>query len=758
MRYRQVLGAALLAALSLPCASVGLGQVPASRKPDAFPWSNPSLSPDQRADFVMQRMTLAEKLRMVHGAGWPGFTAVDPAIVRSNGGAGFVPGIPRLGIPDLNMSDSAVGVANTANEGRYATALPSALALASGWDERLAYQYGSLIGSELVDQGFNVSLGGGVNLARDPRDGRTFEFLGEDPILAGNLVARFIEGIQSHHIIGDVKHFAVNDQETARGSADSIIGVRALQETDLLPFQIAIREAHPGMVMCSYNLVNGAYACQNPYLLDDVLKKSWDFQGWVISDWGGTHSTVPAALAGLDMEMPSGKYFGPDLARAVASGQVPMTRLNDMVHRILRTEFADGVVDNPVVRAVPDIFKGFEVAQRVEEESAVLLQNSGILPLDPRKVTSIAVIGSHADVGVLSGGGSSQVSAPGGNAVAAKVSSGDPLARPPVWDPSSPLQAIRALAAGSRVTYDAGVNPASAAAAAKSVEVAIVFVHQHMTEGVDLPALALPDGQDRLVAAVAAANPHTIVVLETGGPVEMPWLGQVSAVLEAWYPGIRGGQAIADILFGRVNPSGRLAITFPRSDGELPHPVIPRPPGPQPTPLESILRPGPPFDVHYSEGLEVGYKWYDSQGKKPLFPFGYGLSYSTFTYSDLAAGMQGRALQVRFTLRNTSARAGKEVAQVYLGFPKDSGEPPQRLIAWDKVPLAPGQSQAISLTVDPFYLSIFDTKRDCWRIFPGRYRIRVGSSSRNQPLSAELVLGAGEASRCPATDTAAAHR
>lgn len=742
VQWRSLVLAAALVGL-MAQAAPARAAAPPDPHAATFPWSDPLLSPDRRADLVMARMTLEEKLQLVHGAGLAAFGPVEPSIVRSNGGAGFVPGIARLGIPDLNMSDSAVGIANTAREGRYSTALPSALALASSWDEKLAFQYGSLIGTELADQGFNVSLGGGVNLARDPRDGRIFEFLGEDPILAGRMDARVVEGIQSQHIIGDVKHFAVNDQETGRSSANAIIGQRALQETDLLAFRIAIGEAHPGMVMCAYNLVNGVYSCQNRFLLAQTLKGEWGFKGWVISDWGGTHSTVRAALAGLDMEMPGEVYFGKKLAQAVASGRVPMARLNDMVHRILRSEFAAGIVDHPSQRAVPDIFHGFAVAQDVEEESAVLLKNSGVLPLDPRRTTSIAVIGSHSDVGVLSGGGSSQVNPPGGNAVHSERSSPaqmGALGRPAMWDPSSPLKAIRSDAAGAQVTFDPGVNIASAVAAAKAAQVAVVFVHQHLSEGADAPSLQLPGNQNALVAAVAAANPDTVVVLETGGPVAMTWADQVAGILEAWYPGIRGGRAIANLLFGTVNPSGKLAVTFPQGDDQLPHRVIPAPAGPKQAPLESLLKPGPRFDVRYTEGLEVGYKWFDARREQPLFPFGYGLSYSRFAYSALSADMQSGGLTVRFSLRNAGVRAGAEVAEVYLVFPQGAGEPPKRLIGWARVPLQAGQSQTVSLKVDPLYLSVFDTGTERWRIYPGSYQVQVGTSSRDLPLAVTVRL------------------
>lgn len=740
---RRTLGLVVVgAALSLTSLlSTASARPAATVKPSGFPWDNPGLSPDARADLVMKRMTLSEKIRLVHGAGMLHVGPTDPSIVRSNDGPGFVPGIRRLGIPDLNMSDAAVGVANTADQGRYATALPSAVALASSWDENLAYQYGSLIGAELADLGFNVSLGGGVNLARDPRDGRTFEFMGEDPILAGNMVAQVIEGVQSHHVISDIKHFAVNDQETGRQIANAIISRRALRETDLLAFQIAIAKAHPGMVMCSYNLVDGGHACQNPYLLDRVLKGDWGFKGWVLSDWFADHSTVKAALAGLDMEMPGGLYFGGKLEQAIHSGHVPVARLNDMVHRILRAEFAVGIVDHPPVREVPDIFKGFRVAQRVEEKSAVLLKNTGVLPLDPRRIGSIAVIGAHANVAVLSGGGSAQVSAPGGNGVRGKMPPPDDVVArlmTPVWDPSSPLEGIRSHVAKARVTYNPGTDAAAAAATARDAQIAIVFVSQHMTEGVDVPSLKLPGHQDQLVEAVAAANPNTIVVLETGGPVEMPWARQVAGILEAWYPGIRGGQAIANLLFGTANPSGKLAITFPVDDAQLAHPAVTAPPGPKPNPFGPDSR--PPFPIRYAEGLKVGYKWFDSENERPLFPFGFGLSYSKFAYSGLAAHLDGERLQVHFSVRNTSSRAGTEIAQVYLSFPRRAGEPPKRLIGWARVPLSAGGTKGVTVSIDPLALSVFDTKADCWRIPPGRYNVLVGSSSRDLLLSVRLRL------------------
>ncbi|HVN04979.1 MAG TPA: glycoside hydrolase family 3 C-terminal domain-containing protein, partial [Bryobacteraceae bacterium] len=483
-----------------------------------------------------------------------------------------------------------------------------------------------------------------------------------------------------------------------------------------LAFQIALRIAQPAGVMCSYNKVNGDYACENDYLLNQVLKKDFGFQGWVLSDWGGTHSTYKAVMAGLDQEMPGDRFLGAPLQKAVESGEISQARLNNMVHRILRSMFACGVVDDPPVHSVVDPFRGRDDAQHIAEESIVLLKNSdNLLPLEAGRIASIALIGSHADAGVLSGGGSAQVDPPGGDAVTHHlgVSPWDH----PVWFPSSPLRSIRARAPLTTVEYDDGSDPAAAAKLAKASQVAIVFVNQYMSEGRDARTLALPDNQDALVSAVAAANPRTIVVIESGGPVAMPWVDQVKGVLEVWYPGIGGAQALAAILFGDVNPSARLPVTFAKSDADLPHPEI-----------QGInLKPGshhelPPFDVNYTEGLKVGYKWFEAEHKQPLFPFGYGLSYTTYSYSDLHA--DGHT--VTFRVKNSGKRAGTEVAQVYVTLPSAAGEPFKRLVAWKRVALDPGESKTVTLQLDPLYLSIFNVDKDGWDLLPGDYQIFAG--------------------------------
>jgi beta-glucosidase len=725
------LAAVLCTVLPVP---VGAQFGPPRKKPTG-PWMNQSLSPDQRADLVIAQMTLDEKISLLHGGGWQMMAAgPDAPPSKSLGNAGYIPGIPRLGVPDLQMADAAVGVTHSSVFGRYSTALPSCVAEAASWDLEVAREYGTLIGQELRDQGYTMSLGGGVNLAREPRNGRTFEYKGEDPILAGRLVGAEMKALQQQGIIGDIKHYALNDQEDGRSYVNVKAGTRAMRESDLLAFEIGVKESGAGAVMCSYNLLNGDYACENSYLLSDVLKKDFGFQGFVVSDWGGTHSTTKAVLAGLDMEMPGNRYLGGALKKAVESGEVPAARLDNMVHRILRTEFAVGLFDRDPETMVPDVFRGLEVAQRVAEQSIVLLKNTnGQLPLVAARVKTIAVIGSHADAGVLSGGGSAQVDPMGGNPVAQPANAG--LFDHVIWHRSPPLKAIRARAPHADVQYDLGTDPAAAARLAKASDVAIVFVNQPASEGKDQPSLSLPDNQDALVSAVAAANPHTVVVLETGSAVTMPWIGQVSAAMEAWYPGIRGGEAIANILFGDVNPSAKLPLTFAKSEADLPHPRLSSQPPPSSDADMVEMFPGfkantRKFDVSYDEGLKVGYKWYDAEKKEPLYPFGFGLSYTTYKY----AGLKVSKDSVSFSITNSGARAGAEIAEVYATLPPAAGEPFKRLVAWERVTLAPGESKTVTLHLDPFYLSIFNVDRDAWELVAGEYTIQAGGSSRDLPL------------------------
>jgi len=701
----------------------------------AMPWMDRSLSPDRRADLVLGQMSFDEKMQLVHGTGWGVLRAGDPVPAASNRGAGYIPGIQRLGIPDINLADSAVGVRMAGPESRYATLLPSGLGLAATWDTDAANLYGQVIGRELRAQGFNMSIGGGVDVMRDPRNGRNFEYAGEDPILAGHIVGELAKGVQSQHVMGDIKHYALNDQETGRSVVDVHMDKRTMRETDLLAFEIAIKMSEPAAVMCSYNLVNGDHACENDYLLNQVLKKDFGFKGFVLSDWEGTHSSAKAANAGLDMEMPGEDYFGAGLKKAIADGQVPMARLDDMVHRILRSMFATGVVDDPPVRSVVDPFKGRDDARHIAEESLVLLKNAGAqLPLKSATVHSIAVIGGHADVGVLSGGGSAQVDAPGGNAINPKEATAQ--WGKPVYFPSSPMMAIQRLAPGAKVAYAGAEDVAAATKLAASSEVAIVFATQYMTESIDPATLSLPDNQDALIKAVAAANPHTIVVLETGGPVSMPWIDSVSGVLAAWYPGIGGGEAIGDVLFGVVNPSGKLPATFARTEADLPLPQIPGMLAANAPVQDMKTDPHHQFEMTYPEGIALGYRWFELKQRKPLFAFGHGLSYTHYKYSALKVDAGNRV--VHFQLTNTGAVPGTEIAQVYVTLPGASGEPYQRLVGWERVPLMPGQSKSVDIALNPTYLSIFDVPTAGWKLLPGEYKVSVGAASDAIALTGSL--------------------
>lgn len=711
-----------------------LGTALAQKPPDKqnFPWMNKSLSPDQRAEMVLKQMTLDEKIELLHGNGMPGWPGPTPPNLRYGiGGAGVTMGIPRLGIPIIQMSDAAYGVRASASNGRYSTALPSNLASAASWDPQGACEYGALIGRELRAQGYNMTLGGGTNITREPRNGRTFEYLGEDPILAGTLVGNRIKCEQAEHVIGDIKHYAANDQEFGRNEVNVIIGKRALRETDLLAFEIGIGIGNPGAVMCSYNAVNGDFACENKYLLTEVLKRDWKFPGFVLSDWGGTHSTVKASAAGLDNEEPLDNFYGPKLKQAVESGQVPMAQLDDHARRVLRSEFATGIVDYPTKTSVVDVEGGLEIARKLEEQSIVLLKNDkSVLPLDRTKVRSIVVIGHNADMGMISGGGSAQVDPPGRSA---------PAWLEHVWFPTSPLKAVKAKVPSADVKFDSGANPAAAAAAAKSADVAIVFAHQWTSESMDLPNLSLPDDQDALIAAVAAANPRTIVVLETGTAVTMPWLDKVSGVLEAWFGGSKGADAVANILFGDVNPSAKLPMTFPASTNDLPRTTVAKPPKNDRGPENGGMLEKPTFEVHYDEGLKVGYKWYDAEKKPVLFSFGFGLSYTSYSYSKMKVA-PGKDTTVTFTVKNTGKRAGDEIAQVYAALPADAGEPPKRLVGWSKVQLAAGESKDVTITVPTLYLSIYDDASNGWKLAPGSYTFMAGGSSKDLPLTEKVDL------------------
>ena len=720
---------------------VAAGQPPAAASSlrEGRAWMNPRLRPEQRAALLIRRMTRDEKLTLVFGyfaTDFP-FTKYKAPVEGRAGSAGYVPGVPRLGIPAQWQTDAGIGVATQggAAKKRERTALPSNLAIAATWNVDLAFKSGAMIGGEARASGFNVMLAGGVNLAREPRNGRNFEYGGEDPLLAGTMVGAQIAGIQSNHIISTVKHYAFNDQETDRNAGNAVIDPKAARLSDLLAFEIALEKGRPGSVMCSYNRVNGPFACENPWLLKDVLRRDWGFKGYVMSDWGAVHSTAPSIAAGLDQEsgFPFDKqpYLGDGLKKALADGTVTAAQLDTMVSRILYAMFRQGLFDHPVTAApmdLPDAMLAGDAAisRAAAEQSIVLLKNDGrILPLAPT-ARRIVVIGGNADKGVIAGGGSSLVYPKGGNAM--------PDLAPKTWPgpvmfyPSSPLEALRSQLPTADISFIDGRDPVAAAAQARNADLAIVFATQWAGEGFDVP-LSLTDGQDALIDAVATANPKTVVVLETGGPVLTPWTGKAAAILEAWYPGTAGGDAIANVLTGKVNPSGHLPVSFPNSLAELPRPEAPA-----------------NGDVHYSEGAAVGYKWYDRQNLEPAFAFGHGLSYTRFGYRGLRARIVAGKVSVTFTVQNLGTVRGMAVPQLYVS--GRGWEAPRRLAGFQKVDLAPRQSREVTLTLDSRLLADFDERTKCWRVSTGRFGLTLGDSSV-APSATTTLAPAPRALRLP---------
>ena len=654
--------------------------------------------------------------------------------------AGYVPGVPRLGVPALLMSDASLGVTNPGyREGDTATALPAGIALGASFNPALARKSGQMLGREARSRGFNVQLAGGINLARDPRNGRNFEYLSEDPLLSAVLAAESISGIQAEGVISTIKHYSLNCNETNRHWLDAVIDPAAHRESDLLAFEIAIERAGPGSVMTGYNKINGDYAGGNSALVQGVLKGAWGYKGWVMSDWGATPSWE-FALNGLDQEsglqndamMWDGEAFTGPLKAAYAEGKLPQERLSDMVRRILRSVYAVGV-DRWGPPPEVDMAAHHAVALETARQGIVLLKNDGILPVAADTTARIAVIGGHAQVGVPTGCGSSAVVPPGGYAEVVKIGGahgGMGLGRNLYLLPSSPLGELAKLLPKAQIQFDPGMSPAEAAMTARRSDLVIVFGIRVEGEGFDNADLSLPWGQDAVIEAVAAANPNTIVVLETGNPVAMPWRDGVKGIIEAWYPGQAGGQAIAEVLTGAVNPSGRLPVTFPADLGQTPRPDLPG--------LETDW--GTPTTIRYNEGAEVGYRWFASQHQQPLFAFGHGLSYTAFDYSNLEV-KGGDTITATFTVTNTGDRAGADVPQLYLI--SAAGDERMRLLGFQRMELQPGESRSVTITADPRLLARFDGPdgiTGTWRIPAGTYRTAIGKSAQELVLTADTPM------------------
>ena len=664
------------------------------------PWVGSTAPVPERVAQLMARMTQDQKISMLHGTG-----ATSPYV-------GDTAAIPSLCVPALGLEDGPGGPGDGLGG---VTQLPAPVAGAATFDTALERQYGAVAGAEFKGKGADVALGPTLNIDRDPRWGRGFESFSEDPYLTGRMAVAQIQGVQGQGVMAQAKHVAVYNQETYRNgmSDNAIVDERTLQEIYLPGFQAAVQQGATASVMCAYSVVNGTFACEHPYLLNTALYQQAGFGGFVTSDWGALHSAAPAANAGLTMEMPGAAFFGDQLKQAVASGQVSQATLDTIVSRVLTQMFAFGLFDNPKTGstgAVVTTDAHQATARQVAEEGTVLLKNSGVLPLSTDTTKKIAVIGTDGGAGVASvGGGSATVTSSG---------------------TVSPLTGITNRA-GSEATvqYEAADGTGGidrAVALARTVDVPIVFATYPQNEGSDNASIDLPGQQNQLISSVAAANPKTIVVLHTGSAVTMPWLSQVAGVLEGWYSGQEVGNALAAILFGDVSPSGKLPVTFPASLADVPAHT-------------TAQWPGDGNQVQYSEGLGVGYRWYDAQGITPLFPFGYGLSYTSFAFSGLHVGTLGPdGATVTATVTNTGGRAGAEVAQLYVADPASTGEPVHQLKGFQRVELQPGQATTVTFTVTAHDLAHWESGG--WTTTPGSYGILVGDSSRNLPLSGSLTV------------------
>jgi beta-glucosidase len=728
-----------LTRLTMAAALVGAALAPAllhaagtSAGAAGCPWMDRHKSPDVRAHELVRAMTLDQKIAELYGRG----------DIQHYGTANDIPAIPSLCVPELVFNDAGAGVA----DGQVlTTAFPDGLAQTASWDPDVERRVGAAIGWEAWHKGIDVQLAPGVDIARNPLNGRNFEYAGEDPYLAGQTGVAVIQGIQSQHVVATVKHYALNDQETNRMTDSSDADERTMQEIHLPAYEAAVRQGHVGSVMCAYNKVDGVYSCEQPYLLNTVLKKQFGFTGWVMSDWGGTHSTVKAALAGLDQEQTigSGTYFAAALKTAVLQHKVPMRRINDMVLRLMRSLFRIGVFDDPPPGEpqayAADVNTDAEraIALQAGEGGAVLLKNRGhALPIHGSG-KRIAVIGDPAGaVGAQSayqGAGSSKVPIVGPNP-----------------DVVTPLQGLtsRAQPEGDVVTYADGSDLADAIATASAADVAVVFARDAATEGADRPNLSLSNGlcnlftgcsyppgptPDQLISAVAAANPNTVVVLQTSGPVTMPWLRAVRSVLETWYPGEQDGNVAAALLFGDVNPSGKLPITFPKKLADGPLRSKAQYPGVNDQSGNQHSR--------YTERLLVGYRWYDAKHIAPLYPFGFGLSYTTFRYSNLRVRPTVSGAVVRFDVTNTGPRPGAEVAQLYVTDPPAAHEPPKQLKGFAKVMLQTGETRTLTIVLDRRAFAYWSAGSQAWQVAPGCYAVKVGGSSADLPLRGLVSRG-----------------
>ncbi len=676
----------------ISAAAIAQSTAPADR-----PWMNTSLSPDKRAELLVKAMTLDEKISQIHMRDVREFPRE-------------VIGIERLGLPAFKISNGPLGAGpGDSRQPQPATAFPSALAIAATWDPKTAETFGRIAAEEIASRGESLLESPGLNITRVPQNGRNFEYFGEDPFLSARMGLAETKGIQSAGVIAEPKHYAANNQENQRKTINEVIDERTLREIYLPAFEASVKEADAGAVMTAYPSVNGQFCVENVHLLKDILRAEWGFKGFVQSDYTATHNAVASATAGLDLSMKP-DHYSDEVKTAIANGQLSESIVDQMLLRRFSVMFRLGWFDHlPQPHAIPAKEDGTQ-ARAIAEAGAVLLKNANRqLPLDDKKQMTIALIGPYAGAAHTGGGGSSAVT--------------------PLYT-VTPEQGFHNSAPHAQVTYNDGSDATAAATLAKSADVAIVMVGNKDRENQDRPNLSLPNDQDALISAVAAANRHTIVVLKTGGPVLMPWLDQVAAVIEAWYPGEEDGNALASLIMATsgANFTGKLPMTFPKKEDEVPAHTPEQYPG-----VNGVAT--------YSEKLEVGYRWYDARNVAPLFPFGFGLCYTTFKLDHLnVSGATNGAVTVQFDITNTGQRAGADVVQVYVAFPSTAGEPPKQLKGFQRVSLDPGKSNHVSITLDQRAFSIWDTSKSHWAVVPGSFGILVGDSSVDLPLKASVTV------------------
>jgi beta-glucosidase len=694
-------------------------------QPAAAPYKNPTLDVERRVEDLLARMTAQEKAEMLSGSGW---MESQP--------------IARLGIPAIKMADGPLGVRNWRGSSAVtnaaatvpvtSTAMPAGIAMASTWDLDLVARGARVVAQEVKAHGRDMILGPTVNINRIPLWGRNFEGYGEDPYLAARMGVAYIQAVQAEGVIPSVKHFAANNEEYERHRIDDKIDERTLHEIYFPAFKAAVQEANVWAVMSAYNKVNGQWCAENPYLLTDTLRKRWGFRGFVISDWGSTYSTAATINAGMDLEMPGGDpmriwlnkpatqrdgngagWLTADKVLAeVAKGRVTQAAVDDAVRRILRVMFTAGLFDHPHADgAEVDTPEQRQTARTAANESIVLLKNTGgLLPLSAERTPKIAVIGPNAAVARTGGGGSSLVRPK----YAVTALDGIREAAGPRADIA---HALGVVMEGEESAKPAQALRDEAVAVASHSDVAIVVVGYAPKlegEGFDRKTMDLPAGQDDLIEAITAANKNTIVVVIAGAPVTMTkWIERVPAVVYAWYGGQEAGHAIGDVLFGAVNPSGKLPVTFPKALRDSP---------------AYGRYPGENLHVEYAEGIYVGYRGFDKRGIQPLFPFGYGLSYTSFEYSRLKVAFPNVSVNVR----NSGARAGAEVVQLYLQPPPSPVDRPvKELKGFGRVMLQPGETKTVSFTLDKAAMSYYDAAAHDWVVQPGRFTVLVGASSRD---------------------------